>query len=327
MHKISLDSKILVAGAFGMAGKAICKKLQHFGYSNIYKPTKEDLNYLNFNDTARWFEIKKPDVVIMAAAKVGGIMANSSKSADFILENIKIQTNLIETAWRNGVKKLIFLGSSCIYPKKSEQPIKEEYLLSGSLEDTNKSYAIAKISGIQLCNSLREQYGFNAISLMPTNLYGPGDNYDEHNSHVMAALIKRFLRAKKLNLSSVTCWGTGSPLREFLHVDDLGEAVVFTLNNWDPSSPNSPKDQFGNPILHLNIGTGKDISIKDLSIKISKIVGFEGQIKWDHSKPDGTSRKLLDVKRINKLGWEASIALEDGISQTISNLKDQDLDL
>ena len=229
----------------------------------------------------------------------------------------KIQTNIIENSWKFGVKKLIFLGSSCIYPKEADQPIKEEYLLSGPLEKTNISYAIAKITGIQLCNSLREQYGFNAMSLMPTNLYGPGDNFDDKNSHVMAGLIQRFYRAKALSLDNVICWGSGLPMREFLYIDDLSEAVIFALEQWDPSSKDAPKDKNGDPLLHLNVGTGEDISIRDLAEKISNIVGFKGNIIWDKDKPDGTRKKLLDVSNINKFGWHYQTSLEDGIRKTI----------
>ncbi len=314
-NKIYKTDKILIAGAFGMAGSAILRSLIKSGYKNIFIPTKKELNYLNFQDTYSWFKKFKPEVVIIAAAKVGGILANYSYPADFILENLKIQNNIIESAWKFNTKKLLFLGSSCIYPKDSTQPIKEESLLTGSLESTNEYYAIAKIAGIKLCNSLRTQYNFDAFSLMPTNLYGPGDNYHEKNSHVMAALIKRFYEAKKKSLASVTCWGSGEPMREFMHVDDLGDAAVFVLENWDTSSENQ-----NNNLFHLNVGTGKEISIKELANLIAKSVNFKGQILWDKSKPDGTKRKLLDISRINKLGWHYSIELEDGIRQTINDL-------
>ena len=315
--ELSKNDKILIAGANGMVGSAICRNLVLKGYSKILKPTKKQLNYLNNIEVQNWFNKNKPDIVIIAAAKVGGIYANLSQPTEFILENIKIQINIIETSWQFGVKKLIFLGSSCIYPKESDQPIKEEYLLSGPLENTNISYAIAKISGIQLCNSLREQYGFNSMSLMPTNLYGPGDNFDDKNSHVMAGLIQRFYRAKTLSKDSVKCWGSGLPMREFLYVDDLGEAVVFALEQWNPSSIDAPKDKNGKPLLHLNVGTGEDISIKNLAKKIANIVGFRGKIIWDKDKPDGTYKKLLDVSKINKLGWNSKTSLEDGITKTI----------
>ena len=315
--EFSKSDKILIAGANGMVGSAICRKLFSKGYKNIFKPSRKQLDYLNSIEVRNWFNRKKPNIVVIAAAKVGGILANSSQPTEFLLENTKIQSNIIEASWQLGVKKLIFLGSSCIYPKEADQPIKEEYLLSGPLENTNISYAIAKISGIQLCNSLRKQYGFNAMSLMPTNLYGPGDNFDDKNSHVIAGLIQRFYRAKTLSKDSVICWGSGLPMREFLFVDDFGEAVVFALERWDPNSKDAPKDKHGNPLLHLNVGTGKDISIRDLAEKISNIIGFKGNIIWDKDKPDGTAKKLLDVSKINKLGWHSKTSLEDGIKKTI----------
>tara|TARA_Y200000002_G_scaffold382929_1_gene402106 strand:+ start:605 stop:1576 length:972 start_codon:yes stop_codon:yes gene_type:complete len=321
MSKVILKKdKILIAGAHGMAGSAICRKLLEKGYLNLQTPTKKQLDFSNLQDTINWFNENDPKIVIIAAAKVGGILANQTKPADFILENIKIQTNIIETAWRKNVKKLIFLGSSCIYPKSSEQPIQEESLLKGPLENTNEYYAIAKIAGIKLCNALRTQYGFNAISLMPTNLYGPGDNYHDTNSHVLAAFIQRFYKAKKYSKKIVTCWGSGSPFREFMHVDDLASATVFLLENWDPSSIDAPKDSYGNPLYHLNIGTGKEITIKNLAEKVAKLIGYKGDILWDPTKPDGTIRKLLNVNKINKLGWKASINLDEGLEKTISNL-------
>ena len=257
-----------------------------------------------------------PDIVILAAAKVGGIQANSKFTGDFILENLKIQTNVIDNAWRNNVKKFIFLGSSCIYPKFSPQPIKEEYLLSNTLEVTNESYAIAKIAGIKLCAALKKQYGFEAISLMPTNLYGPGDNYHPINSHVLPALIRKFFYAKDQNLPTVTCWGTGSPKREFLFVDDLADAIVFAIENisTDNRLLYSEEDNFQGVI---NIGTGKDLSILDLANIISQEFNYKGEIIWDSTKPDGTPRKLLDVSKINQLGWVASTKIKDGIKATI----------
>lgn len=304
-----------------MAGAAITKALEDKGYNNILKPRRNELDFSDCNKTETWFKKNKPQVVIVAAAKVGGILANSDYPADFILNNLKIQTNIIESAWRNNSRRLIFLGSSCIYPKFSQQPIQEESLLTGELEVTNEYYAIAKIAGIKLCNALRIQYGFDAISLMPTNLYGHGDNYHEKNSHVMAALIRRFYMAKKLNLPSVTCWGTGKPRREFMHVDDLGNAVVFVLEKWNtPLNGNKINPN----IFHLNVGTGKDISIKELANLICKEIGYKGEIFWDETKPDGTIRKLLDVSRIKNLGWSSSINLEDGIKKTIRELKFED---
>tara|TARA_Y200000002_G_scaffold362043_1_gene348715 strand:- start:445 stop:1425 length:981 start_codon:yes stop_codon:yes gene_type:complete len=317
-REFSKKSKIFIAGAHGMAGSAICRKLKEKGYLNLLTPKKSELNYLDLDKTVNWFEKNNPDNVILAAAKVGGILANKSNPADFILENIKIQNNIIETSWKKNVKKLLFLGSSCIYPKLSKQPIDEESLLTGPLETTNESYAIAKIAGIKLCNALRTQYDFNAVSLMPTNLYGPGDNYDNNTSHVLAALIQRFYRAKKQSMNSVTCWGSGNPYREFMHVDDLGDATVFTLENWDPNSDNAPKDKNGDPLLHLNIGTGEETTIKDLAERIATLVGYEGEIIWDKSKPDGTIRKLLNTEKINALGWKSKINLEDGLESTIS---------
>ena len=325
VNKILLGEKIFVAGANGMAGSSICRMLERHGYGlnknngKILKPNRKELNLLNLNEVENWFKKNQPTIVILAAAKVGGILANSTLPADFLLQNIKIQTNVIETSWRAGVKRLLFLGSSCIYPKFANQPIKEESLLKGSLEKTNEGYAISKIAGIKLCESLRIQYGFDAISLMPTNLYGPGDNYHETESHVMAALIRKFYEANENKSKSVTCWGTGSPLREFMHVDDLGEAVVFALENWFPEASNAPLDQNGNPLLYLNIGTGLDISIKDLSTKIATAIGFKGKVIWDRSKPDGTPKKQLDISKIKALGWSSKIELDQGIRNTISN--------
>ena len=309
-----------------MAGSAICRSLIKNGYGstnggNILKPRRKDLDLLDTNKVREWFKNNKPTVVIIAAAKVGGILANSTYPTQFLLDNLKIQNNLIENSWQNGVKRLLFLGSSCIYPKFAEQPINEDSLLTGTLEDTNQWYAISKISGIKLCDALRKQYNFDAISLMPTNLYGPGDNYHNENSHVMASLIKKFYKASKNSIPSVTCWGTGKPLREFLHVDDLGEAVVFALENWDPNSKNGPKDNNNNPLTILNVGTGKDISIKELANKISNLVNYKGKIIWDKNKPDGTPKKQLDISRIKNLGWVPKISLEEGILKTIEHLE------
>ena len=325
MKLISLHEKIFIAGSRGMAGSAICRALKKHGYGSISNggelllPNRHELNLLDQNALENWFFKKKPTVVVLAAAKVGGILANTNSPADFLLENIKIQTNVIETSWKFGVKRFLFLGSSCIYPKFAQQPILEDSLLNGSLELTNQWYAIAKISGIKLCESLRLQYGFDAISLMPTNLYGPGDNYHPTNSHVMASLIKKFCEASFNSSSVVNCWGTGSPLREFLHVNDLGEAVVFSLENWDPSSDTAPLDNSGNPLTFLNVGTGKDISIRDLSVKIAKYSGFKGEVIWDSTKPDGTPKKQLNCQRINTLGWSPKINLDDGIKETVSD--------
>ena len=293
--KILLNEKIFIAGATGMAGSAICRSLNKNGYGRInggqiLKPNRKELNLLDTNEVRRWFEVNKPTVVIIAAAKVGGILANSKYPTQFLLDNLKIQNNLIENSWQTGVKRLLFLGSSCIYPKFADQPIKEESLLTGPLEETNQWYAISKISGIKLCEALRKQYDFDAISLMPTNLYGPGDNYHSQNSHVMASFIRKFYEASIRSLPYVTCWGTGKPLREFLHVDDLGDAVVFAIENWDPSSINAPTDANNNKLTMLNVGTGKDISIKELAYKISNLVNYKGKIIWDKNIPDGTPK-------------------------------------
>ena len=324
--KISFDDKIFIAGARGMAGSSISRALKKEGYGDINKggslltPTREELNLLDLGAVKKWFIKNNPDVVIIAAAKVGGIIANSTLPADFILENIKIQTNIIETAWLSGVKRLLFLGSSCIYPKLAEQPISENSLLKGELETTNQWYAISKIAGIKLCQALRLQYNFDSICLMPTNLYGPGDNYHPTYSHVMAALMRKFYLASENKEKSVICWGSGKPLREFLHVDDLGDAVVFALENWDPNLSNSPKDSEGNPLVLLNVGTGEDISIKELALKIASATQFQGEIIWDTSKPDGTPKKLLNIDRFKDLGWISKIDLDLGIKKTVSEL-------
>ena len=328
---IFLNDKFFIAGAYGMAGGAIFRNLKKKGYGNpkqngfILTPKRNELNLLDIKKVEEWFKLNTPSVVIIAAAKVGGILANSKNPTEFLLDNLKIQNNIIECSWKFGVRRLLFLGSSCIYPKFSEQPIEEEALLSGYLEPTNEWYALAKIAGIKLCEALRKQYSFDAITLMPTNLYGPGDNYHPTNSHVMAALIKKFLIASENNLSKVTCWGSGSPLREFLHVDDLGNAVVFALENWNPSNKIGPFDKNGNPLLYLNVGTGKEISIMELAEIIAKISNFKGEIIWDNTKPDGTPRKLLKINRILSLGWEPKIKLVDGIRDTMDALKKESI--
>ena len=315
---ISKVSKIFIAGHNGMVGSAIKRSLHKKGYKNLLCTSREELNLLNFEEVTNWFNKNRPEVVILAAAKVGGIYANSNYSYDFILQNLKIQNNVIENAWKYKVKRFLFLGSSCIYPKFAIQPLKEEYLLTGELEKTNESYAIAKIAGIKLCNALKAQYGFDAISLMPTNLYGPGDNYHPQNSHVLPAMLKRFYDAKISGSREINCWGSGSPLREFLYVDDLADASIFILENI--SSENKifyDKNDNFNGIL--NIGFGQDISIKELANIISSVVGYEGKINWDLSKPDGTPRKLLDVSKLNKLGWSAKIGLKKGIELTLKS--------
>ncbi len=320
---IKPDDRFFVAGARGMAGSAICRALKDKGYGDGVKggalltPTRDELDLLDAEAVKAWYGDNKPDVVVLTAAKVGGIYANDTYPADFLLENLKIQTNVIEGAWKAGVRRLLFLGSSCIYPKFAEQPIREESLLTGALEPTNEWYAIAKITGIKLCESLRKQYGFDAISLMPTNLYGPGDNYHPENSHVLPALISRFHEAKKAGAESVMCWGTGSPMREFLHVDDLGNACVFALENWSALSSDAPKDDQGKSLAFLNVGTGVDLTIQQLAEAVAEAVGFKGTIEWDTSKPDGSPKKQLDVSQLKELGWQAKISLQDGLNDTI----------
>ncbi len=320
MNLINKKDNIFIAGHTGMVGSAVKRCLKKNGYTNLLLPSRKALDLLNNRSVEKWFSSNNPQVVILAAAKVGGIEANSRYPADFILENLKIQTNIIENSWKKGIKRFLFLGSSCIYPKLAPQPLKEEYLLTGPLEPTNEPYAIAKIAGIKLCSTLKKQYGFDAISLMPTNLYGPGDNYHLNNSHVMPALISKFHKAKVNNEKEVICWGTGSPKREFLFVDDLAEAIVFVLENI--SSKNQLINDVGLSIDGiLNIGTGLDISIKRLANLISSEFNYEGQIIWDSSKPDGTPRKLLDVSKSNELGWKSKTTLEEGIKLTINNFE------
>jgi len=304
---IRSDDRIFVAGHRGMAGSAIVRKLNECAYTNLLTVSRDQLDLRDPGATSAWFAAERPDVVILAAAKVGGIHANATYPADFLLENLKIQNNVIENAWRHGARRLLFLGSSCIYPKFAPQPIQEESLLTGALEPTNEWYAIAKISGIQICRALRLQHGFDAISLMPTNLYGPGDNYHPTNSHVLPALIRRFHGAVQEGAVSVTCWGSGTPRREFLHVDDLAAASVFCLERWQPA----PEE-----IQFLNVGTGTDLSIRELAELVAEAVGFQGEILWDRSQPDGTPRKLLDVSRLAALGWSARIPLEQGLRTT-----------
>jgi GDP-L-fucose synthase len=311
---ISSADRIFVAGHRGMAGSAICRALQRAGYGQVLTASRTELDLLDGAAVQRWFAAQRPTVVVLAAAKVGGIHANSTYPADFLLENLKIQTHVIETAWRQGVKRLLFLGSSCIYPKFAEQPIREEALLCGALEPTNEWYAIAKITGIKLCAALRLQHGFDAISLMPTNLYGPGDNYHPTNSHVLPALIRRFHEAAERGDASVTCWGSGSPFREFLHADDLGEACVFALERWRPQP---------NDLQHLNVGTGVDLTIKQLAEAVADATGFQGDILWDTTQPDGTPKKQLDVSRMAALGWRARIPLSEGLRSTVQLFREQ----
>jgi GDP-L-fucose synthase len=283
-----------------MVGSAIVRKLTSLGYTNLLTRTSTELDLRNQQQVADFFEVEKPDYVFLAAAKVGGIVANNTYRADFLYENLAIQNNIIHGSYLNKVKKLMFLGSSCIYPKLAPQPLKESYLLSGYLEPTNEPYAIAKIAGIKMCEAYRAQYGCNFISVMPTNLYGTNDNYDLVNSHVLPAMIRKFHEAKEKSASEMTLWGTGSPMREFLHADDLAEACLFLMENYNESEL-------------VNIGTGEDVTIKNLAALVKQIVGFKGEIIWDTSKPDGTPRKLMDVSKLHGLGWHHKIALEDGI--------------
>lgn len=298
------NSKIYVAGHRGLVGSAIIRALESKGYKNLVVKTHSELDLLDQKAVASFFEKEKPEYVFLAAAKVGGIVGNSKFPADFIFENLQIELNVIHNSHKHGVKKLLFLGSSCIYPKLAEQPIKEDYLLTGPLEFTNEGYAIAKIAGLMMCKKYKEQYGDNFISVMPTNLYGINDNFHPEHSHVIPALIRRFVEARNENKSEVVIWGTGSPLREFLYADDLADAVVFLMNSYDG-------------IEHINIGTGKDLTIKELALMIKEIVGFKGTLKFDSTKPDGTPRKLLDISKLKKLGWEPSISLKTGLIRTV----------
>lgn len=303
-------SKIYIAGHRGMVGSSILRALQAKGYTNLVLKTSSELDLRNQHAVADFFALEKPDYVFLAAAKVGGIEANNTYRADFIYENIIIQSNIIHQAYLNGVKKLLFLGSSCIYPKLALQPLKEEYLLTGLLEPTNEPYAIAKISGIKMCDAYRDQYGCSFISVMPTNLYGPNDNYDLNNSHVLPALMRKFITAKQNGEESVIIWGSGSPMREFLHSDDLADACLFLMDNYDDDGI-------------VNIGVGKDISILDLAKLVKNVVGFEGEILTDTAKPDGTPRKLMDVSKLNALGWKAAISLEEGVKMVYEEIKNQ----
>ena len=297
---IEKDAKIYVAGHKGMVGSAIVRELTGQGYRNIITRTHKELDLLRQEDVEAFFRAEKPEVVILAAAKVGGIEANRSALADFLYDNMMLEMNVIHSAWESGCKRLLFLGSSCIYPRMSPQPMKESCLLTGELEKTNEAYALAKISGLKYCEFLNRQYGTDYISVMPTNLYGPNDNYHPTNSHVLPALIRRFHEAKTANAESVVCWGDGSPLREFLYVDDLANLCVFLLNHYS-----------GNETV--NAGTGKELTIKELTELVAKVVGYKGKIEWDTSKPNGTPRKLLDISKAVSLGWHYKTELEDGI--------------
>ena len=296
------DAKIYIAGHRGMVGSAIVRRLKKEGFQNLLLATSSELDLRDQQAVSDFFERKKPDYVLLAAAKVGGIQANNTYRAEFLYDNLMIQTNVIHHSWMNGVKKLLFLGSSCIYPKMAPQPLKEEYLLTGLLEPTNEPYAIAKIAGIKMCDAYRDQYGCHFISAMPTNLYGPHDNYDLANSHVLPALLRKFHEAKLKGEKTVTVWGSGTPLREFLHVDDLADACYFLMEHYDEKGL-------------VNIGVGHDLSIRDLALMIKDITGFEGSLQFDTSKPDGTPRKLMDVSKLHQLGWKEKISLREGIEQ------------
>ncbi len=300
------DSKIFVAGHRGLAGSAICRELHRQGFTGVVTRTRQELDLLDGAAVTRFLETERPTHVFIAAAKVGGIWANDTRPADFLWENLQIQNHLIHGAWRAGVKKLLFLGSSCIYPKRAPQPLKEEYLLSGPLEPTNEWYAVAKIAGIKLCQALRRQHGCDFISAMPTNLYGPNDNYDLQASHVLPALIRKFHEAKVRGDREVVCWGTGTPLREFLHADDLARALVFLMREYSGET-------------FINVGSGSELSIRELAELVREVVGFAGGIAWDASKPDGTPRKLMDSGRLFELGWRPEIGLREGISLAYSD--------
>ena len=302
------SKKIYIAGHTGMVGSALVRKFKTNGFNNIIYKNSNELDLKNQDLVNRFFDIEKPDYVILAAAKVGGIHANNTYRAEFIYDNLMMELNTIHAAYVNNISKLLFLGSSCIYPKKANQPLKEEYLLSGFLEKTNQPYAIAKIAGIEMCDSYRSQYGCNFISAMPTNLYGTNDNYHPENSHVLPALIRKIIIAKKNNNKSVVVWGTGTPRREFMHVDDLSDACFFLLENYDQPGP-------------VNIGWGEDFSIKEIAKLISNEVGYKGKFQFDVTKPDGTPRKLLDIQKINNLGWQPSISLREGIRRTVNEVK------
>ena len=319
--------RVFIAGSNGMVGSAIRKLLVRKGYGikssegELFCPSRKDLDFSDHKAVESWFSINKPEIVIIAAAKVGGILANSTKPYDFIFENLRIETNLIEASRNFGIKKIMFLGSSCIYPRLCDQPIKEEYLLEGCLESTNQWYAIAKIAGIKLCESLKIQYGIDTISLMPCNLYGVGDHYNLNSSHVIPGLIYKFQSAKINNHNKVVCWGSGKPLREFLYVDDLAEACFLILNKWETSKNNSEINNIFQKLSWLNVGSGTEISIKELAFLIAKLVGYDGDIVWDTSIPDGTPRKILDISKIKSLGWKPKIKLEEGLKLAINDFK------
>ena len=308
------NSKIFVAGHKGLVGSAIFNELQKQGFNNIITRTRSELDLLNGKKVHKFFLSENPEYVFLAAAKVGGILANFEKPAEFIYENLQIQSNIIHAAYLYKVKKLLFLGSSCIYPKNCPQPIKEDYLLSGKLEETNEPYAIAKIAGIKMCQSYNRQYGTDFIAAMPTNLFGTNDNFDLKTSHVLPALIRKFSEAVKNSESKVEVWGSGKPRREFLHVEDLAEAVIFLMNNFFPTAEQNLKGE-----MFVNVGSGTDVSIAELVDIVKEVSGFKGKVVWDRSKPDGTYQKLLDCSRINKLGWKYKIELKDGVKREFNN--------
>jgi GDP-L-fucose synthase len=310
---MELNSKIYVAGHRGLVGSGIWRALERHGYANLLGKSIDELDLINQQAVDEFFAGENPEYVVLVAAKVGGIVANSTYRAQFIYENLMIEANVIHAAYKYGVKKLLFLGSSCIYPKRAPQPMKEEHLLTGPLEPTNEPYAIAKIAGIRLCDAYNRQYGTNFISAMPTNMYGPGDNYHPENSHVLPAFIRRFHEAKEQGLEKVACWGSGSPLREFLYSDDLAEACVFLLETATYKDM-AFEDESGTVQSHINVGSGTEVSIKELAETVRAVVGFEGEIEWDTSKPDGTPRKLMDSARLRNLGWSPKIYLKEGIA-------------
>jgi len=300
---LSQTSRVFVAGHRGMVGSAIVRRLEAMGCRDVVGRSRSELDLRNQAAVNEFFQEHQPEFVFLSAARVGGILANSTHPAEFLYDNLAIQTNVIHAAWKHGAKKLLFLGSSCIYPRLAPQPIKEEYLLTGPLETTNEAYAIAKIAGLKMVAAYRAQYGFQAISLMPTNLYGPGDNFDQESSHVLAALIRRFHDAKVSGVPEVTLWGTGTPRREFLHVDDLADAAIFLMENYDAAE-------------WLNVGVGEDLTISELAALVARVVGYTGHVAFDPSRPDGTPRKLLDVSCVHALGWRAQISIESGIAST-----------
>ncbi len=312
-------SKIFVAGHRGLAGSALCRQLERQGYRNLLLKPRAELDLMDSTAVQRFFAESRPEYVFLAAAKVGGILANDTYPADFLRDNLKIQTNVIDSAYRSGVKRLLFLGSTCIYPKLCPQPIREEYLLTGPLEPTNRAYALAKIAGIEMCWSYNRQYGTQYIAAMPTNLYGPGDNFDPETSHMLPALIRKATEAKLAGAPAITVWGTGTPRRELLYSEDLAEACVYLMNLADPEFRTLLRSD--EPPL-INIGTGEDLSIREIAELVCRVVGFDGELRFDPARPDGTPRKLCDVSRIHALGWRAKTSLEDGIRRTLESARD-----